>query len=52
MSGLTRLIAVVLAVSLLVGACSKSKTESSGGTTTTAPSGNWDSLTWDQGNWS
>jgi hypothetical protein len=49
---LRKLLAGILAATILVG-CSKSKTESgsSGGTTTTSSSSNWDSMVWDQANW-
>jgi hypothetical protein len=46
-----KLLAAV-ALAAVLGACSKSKTESDGGGGTTAPSSNWDSMKWDQGNWS
>jgi len=47
---LHRLIVAVL-VGLLLAACSKSKSSDNTGTSA-APSANWDSIVWDQGNWS
>jgi len=45
-----KLLAIVIVVSFL-GACSKSSVTGNQGSTT-APSANWDSITWDQGSWS
>lgn len=41
----------LIAVAAMLGACSKNS-GGVGSSGTAAPSSNWDSMTWDQGNWS
>jgi ABC-type proline/glycine betaine transport system substrate-binding protein len=43
----------IVAVVAMLGACSKSGGGASGNSSTVTPSSsNWDSMAWDQGNWS
>ena len=50
MRTLNRLLVAIL-VGLLLAACSKSKSSDTTSAPAT-PSANWDSMVWDQGNWS
>ena len=47
----TRTLITALLVALVLGGCSKKSSVESGGSSA-GSSSNWDSMTWDQGNWS
>jgi hypothetical protein len=42
---------LIVAMTFSLSACSKKSTGENGGATS-SPNGNWDSMVWDQGNWS